>query len=128
MRLLLDTHVVIAAARGRISAIYPQFAGLFSRPGTYLSSSVASLWEITIKTRLGKLKAAVAPKDMAALLGSLDIGVLAIEHVHATAALNPEPPTRDPFDRMLLAQCQVEGLQLVTVDRALVGHPLAWRG
>ena len=36
--------------------------------------------------------------------------------------------TRDPFDRMLLAQCQVEGLRLLTIDRALVAHPLAAKG
>ena len=41
--------------------------------------------------------------------------------------LDPEPPTRDPFDRLLLAQCAVDNLRLVTVDRALAGHPLAWR-
>jgi PIN domain nuclease of toxin-antitoxin system len=40
----------------------------------------------------------------------------------------PEPMTRDPFDWMLLAQCQVEGLRLLTIDRGLVGHPLVARG
>ena len=50
---------------------------------------------------------------------------IAIEHVLTVA--QPEPPTRDPFDRLLLAQAQVENLQLVTIDRALVDHPLAFR-
>ncbi len=50
---------------------------------------------------------------------------MAINEHHAIAEVLPEPATRDPFDRLLLAQCLVEGLRLVTVDRALVGHPLA---
>jgi PIN domain nuclease of toxin-antitoxin system len=39
--------------------------------------------------------------------------------------LSAKAGTSDPFDRLLLAQCQVENLKLVTVDRALLGHPLA---
>jgi PIN domain nuclease of toxin-antitoxin system len=46
---------------------------------------------------------------------------------HVITLVLPEPPTRDPFDRLLLAQAQVEGLQLVTIDRALIDHPLAYR-
>ena len=44
---------------------------------------------------------------------------------HVLAAVEPEALTRDPFDRILLAQCQVAGLRLVTIDRALVSHPMA---
>lgn len=55
----------------------------------------------------------------------MGIAVLPIEARHATARLDSEPGTKDPFDRMLLARCQVEGLRLVTVHRALAGHPLA---
>jgi PIN domain nuclease of toxin-antitoxin system len=44
---------------------------------------------------------------------------------HAIAGLEHVPPTRDPFDRLLLAICQVEGMRLATAERALLGHPLA---
>jgi PIN domain nuclease of toxin-antitoxin system len=44
---------------------------------------------------------------------------------HVLAELQDQPETRDPFDRLLLAQCQIEGLRLVTLDRALVAHALA---
>ena len=127
MSLLLDTHVVIAASRGELTSAYPRFRALLAVGDHDLIASVASLWEIAIKTRLGKLAPAVAPPDIAPLLGSMAISVLSIEPRHATAVLDREPGTRDPFDRMLLAQCQVEGLRLVTVDRALVDHPLAWQ-
>ncbi|MDP4006098.1 hypothetical protein Q8W67_21930 [Methylobacterium sp. NEAU K] len=47
--------------------------------------------------------------------------------ITASHAVDPMPPTRDPFDRMLLVQCLVEDRRLVTVDRALHTHPLAPR-
>lgn len=53
--------------------------------------------------------------------------ILPVDVPHVITAANPEPEARYPFDRLLLAQCKVEGLQLATVDRLLVGHPLALR-
>jgi hypothetical protein len=44
---------------------------------------------------------------------------------HATATVEPDPNTRDPFDRFLLAQCQAENLKLATVDRAILRNSLA---
>jgi PIN domain nuclease of toxin-antitoxin system len=61
------------------------------------------------------------------LIDSLGMAVLSINEHHALAAVALEPKTRDPFDRTLLAQCQIEGLRLVTTDRALVSHPMAAR-
>ena len=53
------------------------------------------------------------------------MGLITINAEHVTASVDPEPATRDPFDRLLLAQCLVEGMQLLTNDRALRVHPLA---
>jgi PIN domain nuclease of toxin-antitoxin system len=46
---------------------------------------------------------------------------------HALAPLSPPATHKDPFDEMLLIQAQVEGLRLLTRDRALLDHPLAYR-
>jgi PIN domain nuclease of toxin-antitoxin system len=64
--------------------------------------------------------------------------LLVIDPRHVLTIVQPTPATRDPFDylllaqclveNLLLAQCLVENLRLVTLDRALVSHPLAWRG
>jgi hypothetical protein len=62
------------------------------------------------------------------LLDGLGVRILAIDERHALTFVEPDPMTRDPFDRMLLAQCQVEGLRLLTIDRALVSDPLAAKG
>ncbi|ARQ11099.1 PilT domain-containing protein [Rhizobium etli] len=81
--------------------------------------SVASLWEIAIKTRLGKLQPGLPLET--------GLTILPVDVPHVITAANPEPEARYPCDRLLLAQCKVEGLQLATVDRLLVGHPLALR-
>jgi PIN domain nuclease of toxin-antitoxin system len=89
--------------------------------------SAASLWEIAIKWRLGKLRLTPGLSALPSLLADMGVKVIAINEHHALASVEPEPMTRDPFDRMLLAQCRVEGLRLVTIDRALVSHPLTAR-
>lgn len=57
----------------------------------------------------------------------MDIALLMIDQRHLLAEVFPDPDTRDPFDRLLLAQCTVEDMRLLTLDRALARHPLAWR-
>lgn len=106
---------------------YPSLSRRIGARDHTLFASVASLWEIAIKVRLGKLDAGVELASIPSMLASFDLTICPIDHRHALTSVHPEPPTRDPFDRMLLAQCQVENLRLVTVDRALVDHPLAWR-
>jgi PIN domain nuclease of toxin-antitoxin system len=78
-----------------------------------------------IKWRLGKLRLTAGLHTPPDLVGSPGIELLAINGHHVLAAVEPEPLTCDPFDRPLLAQCLVEGLRLVTVDRALVSHAMA---
>jgi len=125
MRLLLDTHILLAVLDKRTETFARGVRDLLAEPAGDFHVSVASLWEIAIKWRLGKLHLAVGLDTLPELLGSIGIALLAINEHHVLAAVQPEPLTRDPFDRLLLAQCQVEGLRLVTIDRALVSHAMA---
>ena len=125
VKLLLDSHILLAIARGDLEAIYPTAHSAISRDGVEKFASVASFWELSIKVRIGKLDLGMSADEFAAYIGSFGILIIPISVEHATASITPEPTTRDPFDRMLLAQCKVEGLQLVTIDRALVSHPYA---
>jgi PIN domain nuclease of toxin-antitoxin system len=125
MRLLLDTHILLAILDKRTETFASSMRRLIAEPGGEFYVSVASLWEIAIKWRLGKLRLTPALHMLPDLLGGLGIELLAINEHHVLAAVEPEPLTRDPFDRLLLAQCQVEGLRLVTIDRALVSHAMA---
>lgn len=125
MRLLLDTHFVLAILRKDIATRFPDITGILVDKDTTGFASVASLWEIAIKSRIGKLDPGMPLKDVREAVEQIGLTVLRIEIDHVVTAADPEPQTRDPFDRLLLAQCQVEGLQLATVDRMLVNHPLA---
>jgi PIN domain nuclease of toxin-antitoxin system len=128
MRLLLDTHIFLALIGPGAASLPAAVAARLTDGGNQHHLSAASLWEIAIKSRLGKLKLTRELGVLPQLLGGLGIEVVAINQRHALASVEPEPRTHDPFDRMLLAQCQVEGLRLVTIDRALASHPLAVGG
>lgn len=127
MRLLLDTHVLLALLDGEVGSLGRKVEKAVTDGDNDLWASIASLWELAIKSRLGKLPLPVSRQRLPAALDALRISVLEITADHVLRDLVPEPSTRDPFDRLLLAQCDVEGLHLLTIDRSLVGHPLAWR-
>jgi PIN domain nuclease of toxin-antitoxin system len=127
MRLLLDTQILIALARGDLAQLDAGAASAVTSHENVLFASAASLWEIAIKTRLGKIDPGLALDDLPDYLAAIGLNLLVIDHRHVVRSIDPEPATRDPFDRLLLAQCAVEQLQLVTRDRMLVDHPLAWR-
>ena len=115
MRLLLDTRVLLWAL-----AESPELARDLRRkivdPSNDVLVSAASVWEIAIKKRLGKLD---APDNLLEVLEASDFSPLLIKFVHAAAAGSLPPHHDDPFDRMLIAQAQGEGLILVTADRRL---------
>lgn len=127
MRALLDTHVALAVLRGNIEKQCPEIARRLKDGSTESFVSVASLWEMAIKTRLGKLDPGMELEDIAGYLEAAGISILPVLAAHVAAAIEPEPKTRDPFDCLLLAQCAVGNFTLVTVDKTLFSHPLAMK-
>lgn len=81
---------------------------------------------MNFKIGIGKLDLGMPAKQFSDYLQSLGIHWLTVSIAHTTAILDVPPITRDPFDRMLLAQCQVDGMKLVTADMLLADHPLAF--
>jgi PIN domain nuclease of toxin-antitoxin system len=114
LNLLLDTHVVIwwriNSPRLRAS-IRETIAG-----APVVHVSVASAWEFAIKASLGRLRLEGRFEDGVAQSG---FAKLPITFAHAERLATLPHHHRDPFDRMLVAQAQVEGLRLVTDDRRL---------
>jgi PIN domain nuclease of toxin-antitoxin system len=91
---------------------------LVRNPETDLVFSAASAWEIAIKYALGKLSlplppAAYVPSRMA----RVTVTALPVLHDHAVRVAELPPHHRDPFDRLLVAQCQAERLPLLSADR-----------
>ena len=87
--------------------------------------STVSVWEIAIKRSIGKLP---APDDVLERIEETSTEMLTItpRHAHATGALPFHH--RDPFDRLLIAQAQLEGCAIVTDDGAFATYnvPLVW--
>ena len=131
MRLLIDSHIFIGLARRSLKVDYPKLASIVADPQNQCVLSVASIWEITIKVRLGKLDAGLKPDKIEVYCDGAAIQILPISLEHAVAQLSPEPQTRDPFDRMLIWQAVATGHVLVSCDRkietdALPGLKVLW--
>lgn len=116
MRLLLDTHVLLWAVLDdpRLSADQKSAIS-----GGDLFVSAASVWEIGIKRALGKLDVPDALFDIAVDAGCRP---LPISWTHAEAAACLPMHHSDPFDRMLVAQAQCEGLRLASSDAKLAAY------
>ena len=124
MRLLLDTH----AALWWLSAV-DRFGDEARRQldddSNQVLLSAAVVWEVAVKRSLGKL---TAPEDFAGAVLSGGAQPLPVTLDHAAAVEGLPWHHRDPFDRMLVAQAQVERATIVSGDEALAayGVPVVW--
>ncbi len=82
--------------------------------------SAASIWEIAIKARLGKIDA--DPHELAAAIDASGFVELPVSAAHAAEVTKLELHHNDPFDRLLIAQALVEPLRLVTIDGVLAKY------
>ena len=114
-RLLLDTQALLLALDDDPN-LSPVARNAIVDPANDVFVSAVSIWEIAIKRTLGKLK---APDGLAALVEELGFQELVVTSFHAEQAGGLPMHHRDPFDRMLVAQAQAEGLSIVTSDRRI---------
>jgi len=124
MTLLLDTHALIWLVVGdpRLS---PDALAAIQRDDARNWLSVATLWEIAIKQSLGKL--VLGDDAIARLVVRADadgIQLLPIAAAHCQRIVQLPSHHRDPFDRMLVAQAQEEGLSIVSADPALDAYDI----
>ncbi|MFD8106100.1 type II toxin-antitoxin system VapC family toxin [Streptomyces microflavus] len=112
MRLLLDTHVILWWL-GDSDKLSDQVKDLLdTEPSVHLSA--VSAWEIAIKQSLGKLD---GPDDLAERVRDSQFTSLPITAGHGVRAGRLPALHRDPFDRILVAQAQIEGMTVVTRDK-----------
>ncbi|WP_439816163.1 type II toxin-antitoxin system VapC family toxin [Zavarzinia sp. CC-PAN008] len=125
-RFLVDTHVFawLLTEPGRVRGSVLQ---RISNPAASLLVSAASLWEASIKISLGKWDRLHESVDhgqtLAMTAREAGMTILPIDAVHAEQTRTIPSILRDPFDRMLVAQAQVETLILVTRDETLASYP-----
>ncbi|MBI0111266.1 type II toxin-antitoxin system VapC family toxin [Lactobacillus sp. W8093] len=122
MRLLLDTYLLLWAA-GEPDKLSARARTLMEDPDNVLVFSAASLWEITIKTGLGRADFQVDPHLLRRGLIENGYEELPITSQHALAVGHLPDVHRDPFDRILVAQAMVEGLLLLTRDPLVKAYP-----
>lgn len=121
MNLLLDTHVLLWAA-GQPDRLTANASALLLDPGNQLYFSPISLWEIAIKNSLGRSDFSADPRRLWRMLLTNGYRELALVGEHAIAVGELPPLHKDPFDRILLAQARVEGMELLTADDKLAAY------
>ncbi len=114
MRVLLDSHVALWWLADD-AALGPRCRDVVAGADEAYVSAVTP-WELGIKQAIGKLTMPAGLVDALRAGGFLPLGI-AVEHAERAPSLPPHH--RDPFDRMLVAQAQLEGLTIVTADDAL---------
>jgi PIN domain nuclease of toxin-antitoxin system len=121
MRFLLDTRLLLWALND------PERLGAATRdaiedPANDVLFSTASIWEVAIKTRLGRPDFAVRPETIAREALARGFAELLIRWQSASIVSDLPMHHRDPFDRILLAQAITEPVHFYTVDRKLAPY------
>jgi PIN domain nuclease of toxin-antitoxin system len=122
VKLLLDTQLLLWAA-GQPERLSKAARKLLDDPRNELIFSAASLWEVAIKSSLGREDFRVEPRLLRR--GLLDNGYteLPVTSQHAVSIDGLPPLHKDPFDRLLLSQALSEGITLLTTDASLAQYP-----
>ena len=130
MRLLIDTQswLWMQASPERLNE---RALAVVSDPGTDLLLSAASSWEIAVKYGLGKLPLPSAPAEYVPdRMRSSGVTALPVTHTHGLHVTQLPHHHRDPFDRMLIAQAQLDGLTILTSDKVFEQYEvkIIWSG
>jgi PIN domain nuclease of toxin-antitoxin system len=124
VRVLLDTHVFLWWNQGD-AQLSRKAVRVLADPANSLVLSVASAWEIAVKTQSGKLRlpeeASTYVRTRAAHYG---VEILPVHLAHALALESLPLLHRDPFDRMLIVQSRLENLPMITADLAIHAYPI----
>ena len=116
MRLLVDAHAVIWAVDAP-SKLGPRAVTALQDPGNDLFLSAGTIWEIAIKVGLGKLSLSMSYREwMNQAITDLGMTVLPITVEYAEGQGNLPRHHGDPFDRLLVAQAQMENMTLISGD------------
>ena len=122
MKLLLDTRILLWAV-GAPERLSSRAFAMIDDPDAELMVSAASLWEVAVKAGLGREDFQVDPAILRRGLLEHGYTELPISGAHATAVARLPHIHKDPFDRILVAQAQLEGITLLTTDAIVARYP-----
>ena len=128
MRFLLDTHAFLwwTEDDDRLPA---RVQAIIQASGNQIYLSAVCVWEVAIKTQLGQLTLRRDPKET--VRQEIEVNgllPLAVDLQHALHVASLPLVHRDPFDRLLVAQAQLEGLTILTADQTIARYdvPVVW--
>lgn len=122
MKLLLDTHLLLWVA-GTPERLSLKAQKLLGDPAAELMFSTASIWEVVIKSTLGRSDFHVIPRQLWDGLVQNGYRELVIRAEHVLAVYLLPQIHKDPFDRLLIAQSEVEKITLLTTDAIVANYP-----
>ena len=127
MSILLDTQILIELIDKSVDGFAEAdiFENAVGRNQFFVSQ--VSIWEVAIKSRIGKLRLPIPLETWSAAIAEAGGQMLSITEAHILADIGPEPSHKDPFDRLLLSIAAAENCKLLTRDRELTSHPLVWK-
>jgi len=120
-RLLVDSHVLLWHTLDD-ARLGPGPTALIEADDADVIVSTASLWEIAIKSALDKLD---APDELPERVESMGFELMPVTAEHAWSVRSLPDHHRDPFDRLLIAQAQLERMPIVTADPAFASYDVA---
>lgn len=127
MQVLLDTHALIWFFNGD-NSLSTTAKNLIENPASTCWVSIASIWELSIKTSIGKLQLSGKLAEVEGFITASGMQLLPISFEHLLRLQSLPFHHRDPFDRLLIAQALTEKLALLTRDAFFAAYevPLVW--
>jgi len=122
MRFLLDTHIFLFFINGE-SSISEEIIEILNDKQTEKFISIVSIWEITIKVNIGKLRLKDELKSIYILLDNFGIKILQLSKINFEVYLSLPFVHKDPFDRMIISQAIADNLTLITDDQYIRNYP-----
>ena len=113
MQYLLDTHAILWYAQGS-NELSSNARSLMENETCYYS--ILSLWEIALKQKLGKINTSLTMQDLDAFCKNAGFISIITQPSHVEQTKTLDFIHKDPFDRLLIAQAQTEGLTIITKD------------
>jgi len=125
MSYLLDTHALIWYFED--SAELPVgIARLIDNPSCHKFICVASLWEIAIKSNLGKLDVRLSFDELSDVIENSELSVIPIENNHLKGLSKLPFIHKDPFDRLIVATALTENLTIISIDENIQKYDVPW--
>jgi PIN domain nuclease of toxin-antitoxin system len=120
---LLDTCILLWAIEGNTEKLGKRLHSHILDENNAIFVSVVSLWEIVIKSSLGKLK---IPDDLIQQIKNNNFTWLNVEVSHVLELGKLPPIHQDPFDRLLIAQARASNLKFMTIDQNIIKYDLSF--